>query len=77
MDITYNPEHDAVVMDGLEIPVYGTSDGLTAAEYGMLMDAVELIGRGRLLYKGLSGEDADRILALQRDFFAFEAAAQR
>lgn len=76
MDITFNPEHDAVVVDGLEIPVYGTREGLTTAEYGILFDAVERIGRERLLYKGLTGEDADKILALQRDFFAFEAAAR-
>ena len=76
MNFSYDPEQDAVVIDGLLVPVHGTRDGLTAAEYGILADAVRQIERGRLLYKGLSAEDADRILALTDDFFAFDAAAR-
>lgn len=74
--LSFDPEQDAIVLDGFRVPVYGTFEGLTAAEYGILADAVRAIGKERLLYKGLSSEDAELILALQDDFFAFEAAAR-
>ena len=49
---------------------------LTAAEYGILADAVREVEARRLEDRGVCREDVDAMLSIVDDFFAFAAASR-